>query len=144
MPRPPQRRLNERAHVDVAISGWAGAEPGAGLETGFDDDLNAQLNASNRIRRDRRRPADHDRMSDWQPPAPRPRLRGWSLLFVTAANLTLVLSVTVVGLSLVGVVACASLAVVSWILVLAEALSLRRLYGPADPGLDVDLRLDLD
>ncbi|MEM9562632.1 MAG: hypothetical protein AAGA93_08460 [Actinomycetota bacterium] len=140
MPRPPQRRRNERArHDDFAIIGWAGVDPD--VDTGLD--LNAQLNASTETPTNRRRPDANDpsRGHD-QLPAPRPRLRGWSLIFVTAANLVLVLSVTVVGLSLVGIVACAALALVSWILVLAEALSLRRLYGPPDPGLDADLDVD--
>lgn len=62
-------------------------------------------------------------------PAPRPRLIGWSLVFVGASNAAMVAIVIVVGMSTVGLVACAAFALSSWLLVLAEVLAIRRLYG---------------
>ncbi len=65
-------------------------------------------------------------------PAPRPRLLGWSLVFAVGSNLGLIVTALVVGLSPISLMACAALALSSWLLVVAELLSLRRLYETRD------------
>jgi len=65
-------------------------------------------------------------------PAPRPRLLGWSIVFVGGSNVGLIIIALVVGMSPIGLLACAALALSSWLLVVAELLSLRRLYETRD------------
>ncbi len=72
-------------------------------------------------------------------PAPRPRFLGWSIVFVAGSNIGLIVIALVVGMSPIGLLACAALALSSWLLVVAELLSLRRLYETrdgSDPTLD--------
>lgn len=65
-------------------------------------------------------------------PAPRPRFLGWSIVFVGVSNVGLIIVALVVGMSPIGLAACAALATSSWLLVVAELLSLRRLYETRD------------
>lgn len=78
-------------------------------------------------RRDRRRQL-RAQGGRHQRPAPRPLLVGWSLIFIGGSNLGLVAVIILIGLSPIGLVACAALAFSSWLLVLAELISVRRLY----------------
>ena len=52
------------------------------------------------------------------------RVVGWSLVCLVGANAALLAIVVFVGMSPVGLVACAGMALSSWLLVVAELLSL--------------------
>ena len=55
------------------------------------------------------------------------RVNGWSLLLAVTSNVLLLLLVMVTGASLIGLVAFGAIGVMSWLLVIAEILSVRRL-----------------
>jgi hypothetical protein len=55
------------------------------------------------------------------------RINGWSLVLALTANLLLVLLAVATGPTMVGVAACGAVGVTSWLLILAEILSVRRL-----------------
>lgn len=55
------------------------------------------------------------------------RVNGWSLLLAVIANVLLLLLVLVTGATMIGLVACGAIGLTSWLLVVAEILSVRRL-----------------
>ena len=58
--------------------------------------------------------------------AERPRFVGWSLAIVAGSNLGLVAIVLLMGMSPIGLAASAIFGLLSWMLVVAEILSVRR------------------
>jgi hypothetical protein len=59
--------------------------------------------------------------------APPPRVIGWSLGVVALSNVALIFIALFTGMSAIGLVACAALGLSSWLLVVAEILSVRQI-----------------
>jgi len=55
------------------------------------------------------------------------RINGWSAILALTSNLLLVLLAIATGPTMVGAVACGAVGLTSWLLVVAEILSIRRL-----------------
>lgn len=65
---------------------------------------------------------------DRDPPAPRPRFWGWSIVLTACANIFFMVITVTVGASIITLASWGAVVLICWLLMMAETLSLRSLY----------------